>query len=225
MTPFTRAEFFDVFQRYNLAVWPAPAVLIVLAIVAVVAAISGGPRASRLVSAILGVLWLWAGAAYHLTFFRDVNPMASVFAVAFIVEALLLFWVGVVRGRLNFDVRSGLSGVIGAAIIGYALIAYPLIGDALGHDLPAAPTFGVPCPVTIFTFGMLVWATSPRSRLIVIIPALWAVVASVAVLQFGMWEDMGLPIAGCLALAATVWPLHRRSSESSAPHGAIALRR
>ena len=210
--PFTTEQFLDVFRRYNQSVWPAQAILIALAVVAIVAAASGGPRASRLVSSILGLLWLWAGAAYHLTFFREINPAATVFAVAFIVQAVLFVWLGAVRGALNFDVRSGWSGILGASIIAYALIAYPLIGLALGHELPSAPTFGVPCPTTIFTFGLITWITAPRSRLIVVVPALWSIVAFVAAIQLGMWEDLGLTAAAVVAIAATVWPLHNRSS-------------
>jgi hypothetical protein len=204
--PFTLEQFLDVFRRYNQAVWPAQAVLIVLAVVAVVAAVSGGPRASRLVSGIVAVLWLWAGAAYHLTFFRDINPIASVFAIAFIIEAVAFAWLGVVRGSLSFDARPGWSGLIGGSIIAYALIAYPLVGVALGHRLPSAPTFGVPCPTTIFTFGLIVWMVPPRSRAIVFIPAVWSLVALSAAVDLGMWEDLGLTVAAGLAIATVVWP-------------------
>jgi hypothetical protein len=210
--PFTGEQFLEVFRRYNQAIWPMQAILVALAIVAIIAAVSGGRRASRLLSFILGVLWLWSGAAYHLTFFREINPMATVFAIAFIVEAVLFVWLGTVRGSLNFDVRSGGSGITGGAIVAYSLIAYPLIGLALGHKLPSAPTFGVPCPTTIFTFGFIVWMTPRRSRAIMIVPALWSLVAFSAATQFGMWEDLGLTAAAVIAVAATVWPLHKRPS-------------
>ena len=214
--PFTLEQFLDVFRRYNEAVWPAQAVLIGLAIIAIVAAVSGGPRASRLVSSILALLWLWTGAAYHLSFFRDINPAATIFAIAFVGESVLFVWLGAVRGSLNFDVRSGWSGVIGGSIIVYSLIAYPLIGLALGHRLPSAPTFGVPCPTTIFTLGLIVWMTAPRSRAVVIIPVLWSVVAFSAAVRLGMWEDLGLTAAALVATAATLWPLHRRPMPAAA---------
>jgi Family of unknown function (DUF6064) len=38
----------------------------------------------------------------------------------------------------------------------YAAALYPLLGLAMGHPSSELPMFGVtPCPVTIFTFGML----------------------------------------------------------------------
>jgi len=207
--PFTAQEFLDVFRRYNQSVWPAQAILVVLALVAIVAALSGGRRASRLVSFILGLLWLWSGAAYHLSFFREINPIAAVFGIAFIGQAVLVVWLGVVRQSLNFDVRSGWSAIVGASIIAYSLIAYPLIGLGLGHRLPSAPTFGVPCPTAIFTFGLIVWLTAPRPRSIVIIPALWSVVAFFASIELGMWEDLGLTAAALAGIAATFWPLRK----------------
>ena len=44
----------------------------------------------RAISAILGLFWLFAGAVYHLTFFREINPLAVVFGAAFVVQGLLL---------------------------------------------------------------------------------------------------------------------------------------
>ena len=71
--------------------------------------------------------------------------------------------------------------------------------------------------MTTFTFGMIVWMTAPRSGLIVIIPALWSIVAFIAAIQLGMWEDLGLTAAACAAIAATVWPLHKRPMVISTP--------
>lgn len=213
--PFTLEQFLDVFRRYNEAVWPLPVVLIALAIVAAVAATSGGLRTSRLVSAILAVLWLWSGAAYHLVFFRDINPIATLFGIGFILQAVLFLWFGVVRGSLNFEVRSRWSGIVGGSIIAYSLVIYPLVGIPLGHRLPMSPTFGVPCPTTIFTFGMLIWARAPRSRAMMIIPSLWSIVAFFAAVQLGMWEDLGLTASACVAIAATFWPMRTKRVHAS----------
>jgi hypothetical protein len=202
--PFSLAEFLDVFRRYNDALWPAQGMLIALAIVAVISAMSSGRRRSKVASASLAVLWIWTGVVYHYVFFRAINPAATLFAIAFVVEGVFIAWLGVVRTSLRFEARPGWPSVIGGATIFYALVAYPLIGRALGHIYPTAPMFGAPCPMTIFTLGMLVWATPPRSRAIVVVPALWSVVALSAAIQLGMWEDLGLAVAACVALVATL---------------------
>jgi len=203
-TPFSLSQFLDVFRRYNDAVWPVQAILVCLAIVAIVAALSTGRRRSRVTSAVLAVLWMWTGVVYHYVFFREINPAATLFAIAFVLEGALIAWLGIVRTSLRFEARPGWPIVIGGATMFYALVGYPLIGYAIGHRYPAAPTFGAPCPITIFTFGLLMWATPPRSRAVVVIPALWSVVALFAAIRFGMWEDLGLAAAACVALVATL---------------------
>jgi hypothetical protein len=176
-TPFSLAQFLDVFRRYNDAVSPAQEILVCLAIVAMVSVSRARRGGSKVASAVLAALWIWTGVVYHYVFFRPINPAATLFAIAFVLQGALIAWLGVVRTSLRFEARVGWPRAIGGATMLYALVGYPLIGIALGHTYPAAPTFGVPCPTTIFTLGMLVWAIPPRSRAVVVIPTLWSVVA------------------------------------------------
>lgn len=197
--PFTVEEFFDVFRQYNETVWPAQLVLLAAAIVAVLMAVRAGEYAGRTVSGILALLWLWMGAVYHIGFFRDINPAAVLFGALFIVQAVLLAWLGVVEGRLTFRSRGG-ANVLGWVLAGYALLVYPLLGALLGHSYPSSPTFGLPCPTTIFTFGVFLWARPPIPRALVIIPGLWSILGARAAFQLGMGEDFGLLIAALIAL-------------------------
>ena len=41
------------------------------------------------------------------------------------------------------------------AALGGALVAYPVLSAMLGREFPEMPTFGLPCPTTIFTLGLL----------------------------------------------------------------------
>jgi hypothetical protein len=206
--PFTVEQFLDVFRRYNEAVWPAQWILTALGVAAVVLALGRAPHAGRMIGGLLALLWLWMGAVYHLTFFRPINPAATAFGAVFLVQAALLAWLGVWRGALDFQVRRDAAGLMGALVILYALVLYPAIGHALGHRYPAAPTFGVPCPTTILTFGLLLWARPPVPRRLLIVPALWAVIGTTAVAELGMREDFGLSVA---AIVATVAIVMRRS--------------
>ncbi len=199
--PFLVEQFLGVFRQYNEGVWPAQPILMLVAVAAILGAMTGR---SRLVSALLALLWAWTGIAYHLAFFRAINPAATLFAAVCLVQALGFVRLGVVRETLTFSVGHTWSTWVGVLIIVYALIAYPLISAGLGHGYPYSPTFGVPCPVTIFTFGLMVWLTPPRPRAIVVIPLLWAALGLVAALRLGMWEDLGLTAAAVVALAVVV---------------------
>ena len=216
--PFTTEQFFDVFRQYNEAVWPAQWVLMIGAAVAALAALrSPSPSAGRLTSGILTLLWLWMGAVYHLGFFRRINPAAVFFAILFVSQAGLFLWLGVRQDRVRFRAHRDGAGVAGALLLFYALIVYPGLGYALGHRYPTAPTFGLPCPTTIFTFGLLLWAATSVPRSLLIIPTVWAVVATTAALQLGVLEDFGLPVAAGVTLPLLLRGAHRRRAARRRP--------
>jgi hypothetical protein len=202
--PFDAQQFFAVFARYNTAVWPAQLALALAALAAVGLAFRG--RGGRVVGVILGGLWLWMGAVYHLVFFRTINPAAAAFGALFVLEGLLLIVVAAGRRPLAFRWTPTISGAVGAALVAYALVGYPILGYLLGHRYPAAPTFGLPCPTTILTLGLLAWAAPPRRWLVLGIPLVWSAVGASAAVQLGVWEDLGLVAAGALTLALALLP-------------------
>ena len=173
MLPFTEPEFFAVFGRYNLAIWPVQIVAYALAAVALCALLLRTAWAAVAAFTVLAALWGWSGAVYHLGFFSEINPAALVFGAGFILQAVL-FLFHAARSRSAFDARMP-EQLIGWGMIAYAAVLYPLLNAWLGHAYPQAPSFGVtPCPLTIFTFGLL---TLSRTRLpwtLYAIPAIWS---------------------------------------------------
>lgn len=212
--PFTSEQFFNVFRQYNEAVWPSQFVLYAVALLAVVLAARTERWARRGAIVALASLWLWSGIVYHLLFFRAINPAATLFGIVFVAQAGLLVWTGVARADLRMRWRPDARGLLGATLIGYALIGYPLIGWLLGQRFPASPTFGLPCPTTIFTLGILAWARRPMPRRLLVIPVLWAVVATQVAVSFEIWEDLGLTLA---AVVASIGLFHRRPTFAHAP--------
>jgi hypothetical protein len=200
--PFGKTEFLAVFVRYNEAVWPAQMVLYALAIAALLGLFMRLRQADRAMAALLALLWAWAGLVYHGLYFREINPAAPLFVVLFIAGAAALAWEGVVRDRLRFCGAPRGRAAAGQALIAYALVFYPLLSIVFGHVYPAAPTFGMPCPVTIFTVGVLLQLKAPYPRSVLIAPLLWIVVAGQAAFRFGVWEDLGLLVAGVAAFSA-----------------------
>ena len=203
--PFSVDQFLDVFRRYNEAVWPTQWVLVALALVAVLAAASHRARFRNVPVAVLVLLWLWIGVVYHALFFRAINPAAIAFAALFVLQAGLLAWFGLARRRVTFRAPAGAAGATGVVLMTYALLVYPLLGWMIGHRYPAAPTFGLPCPTTIFTFGLFLWAERPFPRVLLVIPAVWSVIATLAAFEMGMVEDFGLVPAAILAIGLMPW--------------------
>ncbi len=73
---------------------------------------------------------------------------------------------------------------------------YPVLNAAQHQTLLRAPTFGVPCPTTIFTMGVLLLAA--RGWSLAVIPLAWSVIGGSAAVLLGVWADYMLPIGGVL---------------------------
>lgn len=207
--PFTPDQFFDVLGAYNHALWPAAVVLWVCAFASVVALGLRVPGRSLICAAMLAIQWAWAGVVYHAMFFADINPAAWLFAGLFVIESVLMLWYGVKDGRLTFS--SSLRTVReswGWLLIVYALL-YPFIVILEGHTFPRMPTFGLPCPTTILTMGLLLVARPPWPRILAIVPLGWAIIGGSAALLLGVRTDLMLWIGG-LALAMTLVPVWHR---------------
>lgn len=58
----------------------------------------------------------------------------------------------------------------------------------------------MPCPTTIYTFGLLFWAVRPIPRHLLVIPLLWSFIGSTAVFLLSVVQDLGLLVAGLLVL-------------------------
>ena len=198
--PFTVDEFYGIFRDYNTAVWPAQWFLIALAIAALVAVRWPRPWSGLAVSAVLGVLWAWTAMAYHLAFFARISPAAYAFAALSAAGAAVFVWQGVVRRRLTFRWASGPKAMAGVTLTVFALVVYPVWSAYAGHPYPATPTFGLPCPTTIFTIGLLSFAVQPTPRSPLFVPLLWCLVGAQSAFLLGVQPDLGLIAAAVVGM-------------------------
>jgi hypothetical protein len=212
--PFTITQFLEVFKTYNLAVWPMQIVLYILGIVAIYLAVKKVSISDKIIVGILSFFWIWTGIVYHLIYFTAINKAAYVFGIVYIIQGILFLIAGVLRNRLAFQYRSEKYSITGAILICYAMVIYPLLGYVFGHGYPYAPTFGLPCPLTIFSFGLLLWTDKKLPLFIIAIPFLWSIIGFSAALSFGIYEDIGLLIAGVVASSIVVFRTRRNTQQT-----------
>ena len=215
MLPFSVEQFLAVFASYNKAIWPAQFLAYALGTIAFALAFRGGPRADRTIAAILAVMWALTGIGYHLSFFVAINKAAYSFGALFLIEAAALAYAGAWSDRLNFGFRGDPAAWVGVFFVVYAAVLYLLIGIATGHHYPELPMFGVtPCPVTIFTLGMLLLTVNPPSGYLLAIPLLWSLIGGSAAILLQIPQDWLLLASGVIA---ALLMLVRRSSPVSEP--------
>ena len=196
--PFTKEQFFDLFAAYNVRLWPALVALWIASVLVSVLLLSSRRPPHRWISALLAAHWAWSAMAYHVGFFTRINQAGWVFAALFLLQVAVFFWAGVVHGRLLFAPWRDAWAPVAWGLVAYSLV-YPAINAAQHLSVSRIPTFGAPCPTTMFTAGMLMLAT-PRSWRLSIVPVMWSVIGGSAAFLLGVYADYALPLAG-IALA------------------------
>lgn len=199
MLPFSQEQFFDMFARYNGAVWPVQ--LVAYLIVPLLLANVFWPRLklAEWVVFALAALWAFTGIGYHMLFFARINPAAYGFGVLFVLQAGLL-----IRGRGHLTPLRGAGALArtgGRAMIAYAAVVYPVLNAALGHEWPAAPAFGItPCPLVITTFGVCLLSGRRVPWWLFVMPLLWSVIGGSAAVLLSVPADFALPVSAVVAL-------------------------
>lgn len=146
------------------------------------------------------------GIIYHFTFFSAINKTAYIFGTFFIIQGILFIYYGIFQNKLSVQIHPDVYGILGGLLILFALIIYPVFGYFAGHVYPSSPTFGLPCPTTIFTFGLLLWTDKKCPVPILFVPFLWSLIGFTAAFSLAVYEDTGLLISG---LSATIMILIR----------------
>jgi hypothetical protein len=194
--PFTITDFLNVFKNYNEAVFPIQIIFYVIAFICIYLLFAKKEKSGAFISTVLAFFWLWIGIIYHIIFFSSINKAAYFFGTLFIIQGILFFYLGLIKKSLSFNYQRSVNNIIGFIFILYALIIYPLLGILFGHHYPSTPTFGLPCPTTIFTFGILLFINKKISVLVLLIPLVWSIIGFGAALNLSIYQDYGLLIAG-----------------------------
>lgn len=197
--PFTTAQFFEVIEKYNAAVFPLQIVIGILGILCLYLLYSKNKIRNTFIGSFLGFLWIWIGIAYHLLFFTGINKAAYLFGSLFILQGILFLLNTFSRNKLVFEFEWKPKDYIGYFFILYGLVIYPVISYFVEGSIDKTIVLGLPCPSTILTFGFLMLTTSKLPKYLLIIPSLWAIVGLGAALSLGIYQDLMMLVAAIAA--------------------------
>jgi hypothetical protein len=187
--PFTTEQFFAVMEKYNLTLFPAQIVILLLGIMSVLLVFTRVPSRHKWAGVFLGLLWIWMGIAYHLAFFTSINKAAYVFGTLFILQGILFQTATFSKAGLPFEFQKNDRGLTGVFLIFFGLVIYPLLSYLIAGTAKTTIILGLPCPSTIFTFGFLLLASGRIPRYLLIIPLIWALIGTSAAVKFGVYPD------------------------------------
>ena len=211
--PFTTEEFLNLFEEYNLSLWPLQMLLYLLGIFAIFFIMLRKRTEGVVVNVVLAILWFWMGAVYHLLYFSTINSLAFLFGILFIVQSAIFIWSGVLGKQLVYRWKLNSRGIIGLLFVIFSFLIYPFLSSFFGHSYPRTPTFGLPCPTTIFTFGILLFSAKKVPWYIFFIPLLWSFLGFTAAITLSMKEDYSLLIAGIVGGLFLIFSRYPETSE------------
>ena len=157
-------------------------------------------KKDKIINLVLSLFWLWMGIVYHLMYFSEINLAAIVFGGAFIIQGLIFAYFGILKRQIQYSPEKTVYSVTGTIVAVYGLLVYPILSFSFGHIFPKMPTFGLPCPTTIFTIGILLFSKNRLPWYIYLIPLLWSFVGVSAALTLSIKEDFALGITGAVGL-------------------------
>ena len=210
-------EFFDLFGSYNEMYLIVIVLTNVLAIIALLMVFRKSEYSNRVISFTLAFLWLWIGIVFGILVFGPFPTVLAgiemsgswyLFGSIFAIHGIILLYFGVIKDTVSYSWKPGSRHFFGLLFIVFGLVIYPFVGVLTGRVFPEYPVFGIaPCPVTLFTIGLLLWSDKKPSLPLVAIPIFWALMGVVPVLFYGIYADIVTILSGIIALYYYVkWP-------------------
>ncbi len=210
-------EFFDLFGSYNEMYLIVIVLTNVLAIISLLMVFRKSEYSNRVISFTLAFLWLWIGIVFGILVFGpfptvlagiEMSGSCYLFGSIFAIHGIILLYFGVIKDTASFSWKPGSRHFFGLLFIVFGLVIYPFVGVLTGRVFPEYPVFGIaPCPVTLFTIGLLLWSDKKPSLPLMAIPIFWALMGIVPVLFYGIYADIITILSGIIALYYYVkWP-------------------
>ena len=199
---FSQRTYYRLFELYNLEWWPLQIVALALGVSLWALWLKGGERAGRALAAILALCWLWVAWAFHWQRYASINLAAGYFAWAFVAQALLLLWVGVVRGRLTPAPATRLQQRLGLGLLLFAVLIFPLVGPLRGRSWTQSEVFGMaPDPTALATLGVLLVAGARPAWALFPIPVAWCLISGATLWAMESPDFAIVPLAALLAVS------------------------
>lgn len=216
---FAPRTYWRLFELHNEAWWPAPWLLPLAGIAAIVCLLRWRLPALRALIGVLAAVWAFVAWAFLLQRYAPINWAAQAFALGFFVQAFGLAALAT-RPDLRVAPQRG-RRIAGLLLCAFGLIGHPLLVAAAGRPWTQAEVFGLaPDPTVIATLGVMLWVqpAAPARLTRILLAALWTLaLAWCAISAMTLWT-MGSPQAWVLpalvALALGMPSAWRRDAET-----------
>ena len=208
---FTPETYFRLFELYHRDWWPVQLACLAMAVAIMLCLWLKSTWGGRVIALLLAASWAWAGWAFLHLRFAPIHWVADWYAVAFFLQALLLFIYGISRRGMKFETGNSVRAGIGVFVLLGALLAMPATAYLTGRDWMQAELFAMtPDATALATLGLLLLTKDRVAVWLVVIPVAWCIVTGATLWALEAPEALILPAGAMLTIALMVMPLNRR---------------
>ncbi len=216
MLSFSIEEFLLVLESYNLDIWPLQIVVYVLIILVLFFSLKPTKYSTKIVLSILSFLWLFNGIVFCFLYWAPTHIFGYIFGVCCVVQGLMFIY-SISKSDITMSSPDKTYTLTGILFVLYAIIGYQIFGYYLGHIYPEFFSVGlVPCPTTIFTLGIFLIINKSIPIKYFVIPLMISLGGFLAAYN-GIYEDIGLIIAGIISTILIYKEMRRLKERSSIP--------
>ena len=208
---FTPETYFRLFELYHRDWWPVQLACLAMAVAIMLCLWLKSTWGGRVIALLLAASWAWAGWAFLHLRFAPIHWVADWYAVAFFLQALLLFIYGISRRGMKFETGNSVRAGIGVFVLLGALLAMPATAYLTGRDWMQAELFAMtPDATALATLGLLLLTKDRVAVWLVVIPVAWCIVTGATLWALEAPEALILPAGAMLTIALMVMPPNRR---------------
>src|SRR3977135_3421443 len=139
---FSPRTYYRLFELYNGEIWPGQILALLVGLAILVLLRKPGAWRGRVIAVLLAASWLWVAWAYHYSRYASINWVATYFAAAFALEAMLLIVVAAGRG-LAWPPPAAWTNRIGIGLVIFAVALQPLVGPLVGRSWSQVEIFAI----------------------------------------------------------------------------------
>jgi uncharacterized membrane protein YwaF len=208
---FTPETYFRLFELYHRDWWPMQLACLAMAVVILLCLWLRPARGGRVIAILLAASWGWVGWAFLHLRFAPIHWVANWYAVAFFLQALLLFIYGVSRRGMEFETGNTVRTGIGVVVLLFALLVMPATAHLSGREWMQAELFAMtPDATALATLGLLLLVKGQVAVWLVIIPVAWSFVTGATLWALEAPEALILPVGAILTIVLMIMPVYRR---------------
>lgn len=208
---FTPETYFRLFELYHRDWWPMQLACMTMAVVILLCLWLKPAWGGRVIAILLATSWAWVSWAFLHLRFAPIHWVAEWYAVAFVLQALLLFVYGVSRRGVEFEPGDPVRAGIGIFILLGALLVLPATAHLTGRGWLQTELFAMTPDATVLaTLGLLLLVKGRVAVWLTVIPVAWCFVTGATLWVLEAPGAMILPAGAMLTIASMLVPVRRR---------------